>query len=431
MSKLARLGAACVLGLVMALAFILLSAANGVSAQSCQYQDNVSADSPLAYWRLGETSGLTASSIGLLGSAVDGTYQNGVTLGVSGLILGDSNSAAGLDGTDDYISIPGHALLNTGGPYSDKTIELWFQADTLIGRQVLYEQGGDMRGLNVYLDSGNLYLNAWNLLVDGPGSPWGPKFVSTAISTDTVYHVAMVYEGDSVSGGSITGYLNGISFGSVSGVGLLYGHADPVGIGRENSLSYYHDGPSGTADAYPFDGTIDEVALYDYALSPGRIRLHSNGCAIYQGLTKTASPTGSVSPSDRLTYTLAVTTSAPLSNLTISDTLPSGTSYVSGSGQLTAPVQKTRVTEYHIDSAQFTGISYTLTLSQNLVSNYFVVIQGSDGDGVWDSTTYLGPDKNYAALVADPFGTGDLGTSSGPSAITLKRGSASSGTDQG
>ncbi|MGB0757367.1 MAG: type IV pilus modification PilV family protein [Patescibacteria group bacterium] len=81
-----------------------------------------------------------------------------------------------------------------------------------------------------------------------------------------------------------------------------------------------------------------------------------------------------------------------------------------------------RVQEYYIGSGQFTGNTYTLQLNQDLVSNYFTLVQGSDGNGTNGSNR--GPDENYAMIVSDPFGTGDLSTSGVSNEIVLQRGNS-------
>jgi len=79
-----------------------------------------------------------------------------------------------------------------------------------------------------------------------------------------------------------------------------------------------------------------------------------------------------------------------------------------------------RTTEYYLAPGSFSGTGYDLTLDQDLKSDYFVIVQGSDGDG--SGSNNRGPDENYAALTADPFGTGDLDASSGNNIISLTRG---------
>ena len=70
-------------------------------------------------------------------------YSGSPTLGNSGLIWsGYGNSSVEFDGVDDGVLIPDHSSINTSGSYGQKTIELTFNADSLSGKQVLYEQGG-------------------------------------------------------------------------------------------------------------------------------------------------------------------------------------------------------------------------------------------------------------------------------------------------
>ena len=88
--------------------------------------------------------------------------------------------------------------------------------------------------------------------------------------------------------------------------------------------------------------------------------------------------------------------------------------------EVTNPDVPVRATEYYIGAGEFTGTTYDLTLDQDLADDYFVIIRGSDGDG----SSGRGPDENYAALTADPNGTGDLSASGGSNVITLTRGNA-------
>ena len=56
--------------------------------------------------------------------------------------------------------------------------------------------------------------------------------------------------------------------------------------------------------------------------------------------------------------------------------------------------------------------------NQALASDYFVIVQGSDGD----SSTFTPPSTNYAALRGDPFATGDLVNTGSANVIRLERG---------
>lgn len=78
-----------------------------------------------------------------------------------------------------------------------------------------------------------------------------------------------------------------------------------------------------------------------------------------------------------------------------------------------------RVTEYYLGTGNFSGTSYNLTLNQNLSPNYFVILQGSDGSGTSATDNYARED--YASLVSDPWGTGDLAISGSDNVIGLSR----------
>ena len=73
------------------------------------YAETVRQDDPVAYWKLDETSGDVAlDSIG----SNNGTYLNGVTLGVPG--IGATNTAAGFSAeSQQKVDVPFSAALNT------------------------------------------------------------------------------------------------------------------------------------------------------------------------------------------------------------------------------------------------------------------------------------------------------------------------------
>ncbi len=135
-------------------------------------------------------------------------------------------------------------------------------------------------------------------------------------------------------------------------------------------------------------------------------------------------PNGEVVPGQTVTYTLtAVNTSMTTqTGVSVSDPLPTGTSAVPGSTLVTLNSAVMRVTEYYLAPGTFSGTFHDLTLNQALATEYFVVAQGSDGDGSGNGNR--GPDENYAALTQDPFGTGQLGTSAGADVLRFERGNA-------
>lgn len=129
------------------------------------------------------------------------------------------------------------------------------------------------------------------------------------------------------------------------------------------------------------------------------------------------------SPGDTINYTITVTNTSAvdIQNVAVTDNVPVGSTYVPGSSQVNAPGKTFRVTEYYIGTGQFGGNTFELTLDQDLEPNYFLIVQGSGSDGGSGGGSTRGPDDNYVALTADPFGTGDLAVSSGPDRLQITR----------
>jgi VCBS repeat-containing protein len=183
-----------------------------------------------------------------------GSQPQIVSSGING------RTAIGFDGADDRLDVADDATLNTGGPYSGKTLMMAFRTgNDVSGRQVLYEQGGSSRGLNLYVDNGQIYLNGWNLAE----TAWGPSFANSAVSPNTTYVATFVFD---QAAGTVEGFIDGSSIGSVSGVSFLNGHTGDIGLGAVSGGTLYHDGTSSTS-SNTFSGLIGEFVQYNQALS--------------------------------------------------------------------------------------------------------------------------------------------------------------------
>ena len=172
-----------------------------------------------------------------------------------------NNYALDFDGNNDFIKINNSNDINTGSHHTNKTIEAWFKVDNKnvsSHKQTIYEQGGTVRGLNIYIFGGALYVGGWN----EPESRWNPgTWLSTnSIQSNTWHHVALTLSGgNSVSNNAFKGYLDGIQFGSGKG-SKLWHHPGDVSIGR-NRDTKFHSGDFGSARY--FSGLIDEVRLWN------------------------------------------------------------------------------------------------------------------------------------------------------------------------
>ncbi len=237
---------------------------NGLSGSIGSLSSLIAAASPVAYWKFDDIGGAVADNIGSIGNAADGTYENGVTLQSVGLYASD-DSSANFDGINDRVQVADNSQINTSA-VAQRTIEIVFNADTTSGRQVIFEEGGTVNAIAVYIEDGDLYFNAR----DGNGAIWGPFTINTPIDAGTTYHAAFVLD---FSVGTIAGYLDGNLVGTGIIDGVLNGHSGDIGIGFSDGGAYYHDGADGTTGYY-FDGKISDVAIYNTALSQSELQDH-------------------------------------------------------------------------------------------------------------------------------------------------------------
>lgn len=228
------------------------------------------ADAPVGYFRLNDADGPTAFNLGTLGAGGDGTY-NGVTQGDEILFYGAGGLAAKFSGNNgDFVAVPVDDSINTLGPYDEKTIELIFNADTTAGRQVLFEEGGPVNNLNIYIDNGELRVNGRTT-----SGGYGPLDISIPIESGVTYHVALVQDANN---NRFSGFLNGEEFGSAFiPAGGIGSHPNRNAIGAIDQDIYFHDDGPGNAPNRPdgssaFRGEISDVAFYNSIISQEDLR---------------------------------------------------------------------------------------------------------------------------------------------------------------
>jgi len=220
------------------------------------YDEEVLADSPVAYWRLGEASGTTA--VDETGSH-DGTYS-GVTLGATGLLAGDTDTAVDFDTNSDYIEVADHADFET----STFTFECWVQHDapTTDDLWVIADKTGTS-GANgsfgLWYDNRSSQGSPLRLrfLCNGSDLNWVGTAVADALSAGA--HVVFVADGTS---GKM--YVNGVERASGT-----------IGANSANSLPL-RLGQIANNTTLGWDGTFDEAAFYSTALSAARVLAHYN-----------------------------------------------------------------------------------------------------------------------------------------------------------
>lgn len=156
-------------------------------ASDRQQNEGVPQDGIASLWLFDE-AGQDGSDV----AVGDGTEDNGTLNGDAA-----TDGALQLDGSGDYVKVGRSTDLNRG-VFTEKTVSLWFKADDTDGVQMIYEQGGGTRGLNIYLDGDTLYAGGWNL--PNRESGWkGDWITQTGIVAGEWNHVALTLDGNSGS----------------------------------------------------------------------------------------------------------------------------------------------------------------------------------------------------------------------------------------
>jgi hypothetical protein len=231
--------------------------------------NNPSDGTPMAYYRLDETRGTVAHDVW---GGYNGIYNN-VALNQPGFSCIDSDPAAGfgtLLPTNSYVGgilgIDGFAATTDTTAFS---LEAWVNgpASQTGGAGIIAKgtgNGGEQFNLDVY--TGGVYRF---FVRDSTGAIPNGTLVASVGPNGAWQHVVAVYDGaNSLGGGSLLYlYVNGVLAGTqaASAAGIL-SSTHEVSIGARQSGSGAYD--------FNFNGTIDEVAIYNTALNGTQVYNH-------------------------------------------------------------------------------------------------------------------------------------------------------------
>ncbi len=233
------------------------------SCQDRQYGATVLADSPAGYWRLGEASGAAVDSSG---NGNPGSYTGGVTRGVQGALMGSSDTNRGVrfDGINDYVSVQDDNTLDLGDSF---TIEEWVRRNASGVKGQIVAKGANGYALRIEMDD-LVYLAKANVGDIAKSS--------VAIPTDGNYHHVVATK----NGATTRIYVDGVDVTSSIVNRTIANTATELHIGR------FYNGNTGSNY---LDGDLDDVAVYNAALTAARVKVHydmgTSGCLNIPGAT--------------------------------------------------------------------------------------------------------------------------------------------------
>jgi len=166
-----------------------------------------------------------------------------------------------LDPVGGLTGLPDDPAINLG-EFPEKTVAVTFTTgDDVTNPQVIYEQGGEVRGLNLFVAGGKLFAAVWNKAEEN----WGYQELEADIQAGTRYVATLVMDGQLPADGTATLHLDGQPIASTGGVGQLYSHGNDIGIGQVAGATRIGD----TAVTGPavFGGTVEKLRLFNDALS--------------------------------------------------------------------------------------------------------------------------------------------------------------------
>jgi len=231
-----------------------------ISAPTAPYPAALLVDHPIAWWRLGETNGTVAfDNIG----GNNGSYTN-VSLGRPGYNPLDTNLAAGfgtLASANSYVGgIPIDFATNGNAVFS---VEAWVKGNAQTTDAGIIAKGTGGGGEQFNLDTG-AGSHSFRFFVRDAGG--GAHLANGNVAPNGNWHHVLGVCNQ--AGGLVVLYVDGVSNASgtiTAGSGLL-SSPNPVSIGsRQSGTTSYNN---------QFVGTIDEVAIYNYALTASQAQTH-------------------------------------------------------------------------------------------------------------------------------------------------------------
>jgi glucose/arabinose dehydrogenase len=184
-----------------------------------------------------------------------GTGNNGTILGAARTVAGRFNGALSFDGVNDWVTIPDSPSLDLTG---ELTLEAWVRPTVAASgawRTVLLKEQPGNLAYALYGNSDNARPSGY---VFTGGSEQGLRGTA-ALAANTWTHLATTY-----GGGQLRLYVNGTQVASRALTGQIPTSADALRIGGNSVWPEW------------FQGQIDEVRVYNRALSAAQVQADMN-----------------------------------------------------------------------------------------------------------------------------------------------------------
>lgn len=227
------------------------TARGGVTKFKPSYQSVITGTGGLVdYYRLGDASTPIVDSQG----GNNGTSVTPPSLGGAGAIAADTNTSASFDGANDYI--------RTSRTISDDfSIEFWFKSTQGFGTSAQWWTGAGLVDAEVpgVANDFGVSLSSDGRVMAGVGNPDTTASSSGGFNDNQWHHVVMTR---TRATGAVVLYVDGVQRSTVTGNTLSLTGPANIDFGRlQAGVNYYQ-------------GSLDEVALYNTALTAAQVKSH-------------------------------------------------------------------------------------------------------------------------------------------------------------
>lgn len=265
---------------------------------------------PVAYWKFDE--GTETTTLDSSGNGNTGILMNGPQW-----VDGVRGKALKFDGVDDYVSVPDSSSVDVGG--NQMSVEYWMKLP-------MDWHPGMTEPMNIYT-KGDAYVGSmtgssgahrFNLAYINPY----PETNKNTWTANTWYHMADVYDGS-----YIRMYVNGVLDKAEAVTGQIPNTGLELEIAGDFSWPYY------------FNGTIDELAIHNYARTAKQIaadaQLRNIALSPCSGFASTTITGSGFSNNSKATITWDGTTIPSVPSSVITDTTGGFAALISVPTQIT------------------------------------------------------------------------------------------------